>query len=44
MPALCVGFVLKKKEMLNPHPSGYCLFYTTVFGKCNLASGHIKNL
>ena len=32
------------KEILNPYPSGHCLFYTTVFDKSNSASGHLKHV
>jgi len=38
------GFCRTKEEMLNPYPSGHCLFYTTVFGKSNSASGHLKKV
>jgi len=37
-------FCLTKEEMLKPHPSGHCLFYTTIFGKSNSASGHLKHV
>ena len=38
------GFYRTKEEMLNPYPSVHCLFCTTVFGHCNLAPGHFKNM
>ena len=38
------GFCCEKEEMLKPHPSGHCLFYTTVFGKGHSAPGHFKNV
>jgi len=38
------GFCRTKEEMLNPYPSGHCLFYTTVFGKSNSPSGNLKKV
>jgi len=35
-------FCRTKEEMLYRYPSGYCLFCITVFGKSNLAPGHLK--
>ena len=38
------GFCRTKEEMLNPYPSGHCLFYTTIFDKSNSAPGHLKHV